>query len=99
MKKRLLSLLLITTLILSAFLSVSVSTSAAQLYGDVDGDDDVTIIDVTQIQRFLAGINDPDADAQKRRDVDADDKNCRQKRPLSRRPKHRHRRPQKLLTR
>ena len=73
MKKRLLSLLLITTLILSAFLSVSVSTSAAQLYGDVDGDDDVTIIDVTQIQRFLAGINDPDADAQKRGDVDADD--------------------------
>lgn len=73
MKKRLLSLLLILTLILATLLSVSVSTSAAQLYGDVDGDDDVTIIDVTQIQRFLAGINDPDADAQKRGDVDADD--------------------------
>lgn len=73
MKKRLVSLLLIAALTLGVFLGVSVSTAAAQLYGDVDGDDDVTIIDASMIQRFLAGIADPDESAQKRGDVDADD--------------------------
>ena len=58
---------------LSVFLGVSVSTAAAQLYGDVDGDDDVTILDVTLIQRSLADVIQLDEDAQKRGDVDADD--------------------------
>ena len=73
MKKRLISLLLIAALTLSVFLGVSVSTAAAQLYGDVDGDDDVTILDVTLIQRSLAGIIQLDEAAQTRGDVDADD--------------------------
>ncbi len=58
---------------LSVFLGVSVSTAAAQLYGDADGDDDVTILDVTTIQRALADVIQLDEDAQKRGDVDADD--------------------------
>ncbi len=73
MKNRLLSLLLIITLVLGLVLGVSVSTSAAQLYGDVDDDDDVTIRDVSFIQRFLAGIIELDDAAQTRGDVDADE--------------------------
>ncbi|MBU5473656.1 alpha/beta hydrolase-fold protein [Roseburia sp. MSJ-14] len=73
MKKRLISLLLIAALTLSVFLGVSVSTAAAQLYGDADGDDDVTILDVTTIQRALAGVIQFDEDARMRGDVDADD--------------------------
>ena len=73
MKNRLLSLLLTITLVLGLILSVSVSTAAEQLYGDVDDDDDVTICDVSFIQRFLAGIIELDDDAKKRGDVDADD--------------------------
>ena len=73
MKNRLLSLLLIVTLVLGLVLSVSVSTAAAQLYGDVDGDNDVTIRDTAFIQRFLAGAIELDDAAQTRGDVDADD--------------------------
>ena len=74
MKKRLLSLLLIVMMVLGLILSVSVSTCAAQYYGDVDSDDNVTIRDVVYIQRFLACIIELDDAAQARGDVDADDK-------------------------
>ncbi len=74
MKNRLLSLLLIVMLVLGLVMGVSVSTSAAQRYGDVDGDNKVTIRDALYIQRFLASIIGLDDAAQERGDVDADGK-------------------------
>lgn len=56
MKKRLLSLLLAMTLILGTLFSLSVSPSAAELYGDVDNDEEINIIDATLIQRHLVDI-------------------------------------------
>ena len=72
MRKTLLSLLLITLILLGVVFSVPVSTSAAELFGDVDNDEDVNIIDVTMIQRFDAHIIPLDEMAQYRGDVDAD---------------------------
>ena len=74
MKNRLLSLLLILTMVLGLIFCVSVSTSAAQLYGDVDADNKVTIFDATAIQRFLVDLTELDQAAQIRGDVDADKK-------------------------
>ena len=39
MKKRLISILLITALMISLIMCASFSSAAAELYGDVDGDE------------------------------------------------------------
>ena len=74
MKKRLLSILLIAVLLCGTVIGGTVlHSSAASLYGDVDDDEEVSIIDVTLIQRHDANIIRLDEAAQKRGDVDADD--------------------------
>ncbi len=54
MHKSKLAILLTTVLLCFALLFTAVSSSAATIYGDVDLDGDVTIIDATHIQRHLA---------------------------------------------
>ena len=73
MKKRLLSILLTAALLLTLVCGAAINTGAAGVLGDVDGDDDVNIIDVTMIQRHLADIIRLDESAQKRGMVAGDD--------------------------
>ncbi|WP_407384581.1 alpha/beta hydrolase-fold protein [Ruminococcus sp.] len=73
MKKRLLSILLLTAMLLGVACGAAFSSNAAGKPGDVDDDDDVTIIDVTLIQRHLADVITLDEAAQKRGMVAGDD--------------------------
>ena len=76
--KRFVSILLVCVM-LSAMIAVgAVSSSAAimindYLYGDVDADDDVTMIDATLIQRYDCGMTEFDKVAQVAADFDHDD--------------------------
>lgn len=73
MKKRVLSILLCTVLMLGAIFGASVTTDAAQVYGDVDGNGALDIIDATRIQRHLAGWKTLDEAAQQRGMVSGSD--------------------------
>ena len=73
MKKRLISLLLTTALILTLIAGAFSVAGSAGVVGDVDGDGELSIFDATAIQRHLAGISTLDADAVKRGMVDGDD--------------------------
>ena len=66
-KRRTIAFLLSAAILMGMVLCVPISAKEAALpYGDVDGDGSVTILDVTPVQRHLAGIRQLDADAQKR---------------------------------
>ena len=53
--------------------SVDFTVREPQLLGDADEDGNITILDVTQIQRVLAGLKNPTASIKKRGDVDQND--------------------------
>ena len=53
--------------------SVDFKVVGPQLLGDADEDSKITILDVTQIQRVLAGLKNPTASIKKRGDVDQND--------------------------
>ena len=53
--------------------SVNFTVREPQLLGDTDGDGEITIFDVTQIQRVLAGLKNPTASIKKRGDVNQND--------------------------
>ena len=48
-------------------------TEPAGILGDIDGDEEVTVIDVTLLQRHLAGISIPYTVNDKLADVDGDE--------------------------
>ena len=73
MKKRILSILLILTLVVSSAVCATTASGASVLYGDADGDGVVTIMDVTCIQRHLVGIRKLDDAAVKRSMVSGED--------------------------
>lgn len=73
MKKRLLSLLTVLTMLIGTVFGAAVTGSAAEVLGDADGDGVLTILDVTFIQRHLAEIITLDEAAQKRGTVSGDD--------------------------
>lgn len=56
MKKRLLSILVCAALLIGTVFGASVSTAAAILYGDVDGNGAIESIDAALIQRDLVGL-------------------------------------------
>ncbi|MBQ3330696.1 MAG: starch-binding protein [Ruminococcus sp.] len=66
MRKSLLSVLLCTAIVFCTVFGMAISTAAAELYGDVDGNGEVEIIDATLVQRHLAQIVTLDKAAQKR---------------------------------
>lgn len=70
--KALLSILLITMIISFSIISVHANIAEPPLVGDVDRDFDVTILDATMIQRFLAAITEPDSLDLALADADAD---------------------------
>ena len=53
--------------------SVDFKVTGNQLLGDADGDGEITIFDVSQIQRVLAGLKNPTASIKKLGDVDQND--------------------------
>ena len=63
MKKRLLSMLLTAVLLLSLIGGTVLSGAASELYGDTDGDGEVSILDATAIQRHLAELTKLDEQA------------------------------------
>ncbi len=72
MKKRILSLLLTVTLMLSLCAVTEASGANTVLYGDTDGDGEVNIIDATLIQRHLIGLITLDEAALQRAKVSGD---------------------------
>ena len=60
MKKQILSLLLTAALLLSLIFCTTAVGAAAELYGDTDGDGEVTILDATSVQRYLAELKELD---------------------------------------
>ncbi len=73
MKKRVVSALSAVVLILSSFTCAVIASASAIKYGDVDGDDEISIIDVTLIQRHLIDAVKLDDDAQERGMVSGND--------------------------
>ena len=74
MKKRIVSILLITVLMLSTVFSVSINTAAAELYGDVDGNGAVESTDVTLIRRCLVGLQTLSEEEKQRGTVSGEEK-------------------------
>ena len=73
MKKRIISIILSAALVLSIVGGAAVFSGAAILYGDVDNDGEVNIIDATCIQRALIGLMELDDAALERAKVSGDD--------------------------
>lgn len=73
MRKRLVSLLLATAMIISILACSAAASGAAILYGDADEDEDVNVMDVTFIQRYELGIPIPTALNTVNADVDGDE--------------------------
>lgn len=72
MKKQFFALFMALVMLTTAFATI-ISGSAATIWGDVDDDGEATIIDVTLIQRHLAGVIELDEAAQKRGTVSGED--------------------------
>lgn len=70
--KRIVSILLCFVLIAGCMLSVNAEPNPMR-FGDVDFDYDVTMLDATMIQRFLAGITEPSALQEALSDADNDE--------------------------
>ena len=68
--RKILSLMIIAAVLLIAFTAVASADNAEYLLGDADGDGTVTVIDVTFIQKTLAGIPVNGSFSEKAADVD-----------------------------
>ena len=73
MKKRIISLLSALTFVVSLTAVTSVFSGESILYGDVDNDGEVNIIDATCVQRYTVNMMQLDDEAVKRGDVSGED--------------------------
>ena len=73
MAKKLISIATLFVLMaVSVFSAVEDETKDALVYGDVNIDGDITVIDATDIQKYIVGLEELTADSKLVADVDSD---------------------------
>lgn len=73
MAKKLISIATLFVLMaVSVFSAFAVEDETALVYGDVNIDGDITVIDATDIQKYIVGLEELTADSKSVADVDSD---------------------------